>query len=164
MSCHVTMSVTRSRHFLDMVKAESLALLRCFVNNMAAGGNEHGSRCCVCTAHLLHINERWLAYQYRSGGQPFEVPDRSADAYPSQYSSQYQVTRWKTIDHSRKCHFIVSCVSLGGTYTEATVYVLLSMVTQTATACKAAWNWTWLWMKLFLTRMQTPPCPWIPLL
>ena len=29
-------------------------------------------------------------------------------------------------------------VSLGGTYTEATVYVLLLMVIQTATACKLA--------------------------
>ena len=31
-------------------------------------------------------------------------------------------------------------VSLGGTYTEATVYDLLLMVIQTATACKAASN------------------------
>ena len=54
--------------------------------------------------------------------------------------------------------------SLGGTYTKATVYVLLLMVIQTAIACKSAWNWTWLWMNLFLTRMQTPLCPWIPLL
>ena len=67
---------------------KSLALLRCLVNNMAAGGNEHGSRRRACAAHLLHIDERWLAYQYRSGGQPFEVPDSSAVAYPSPYSSQ----------------------------------------------------------------------------
>ena len=55
-------------------------------------------------------------------------------------------------------------VSLGGTYTEATVYVLLLMVIQTATACKSAWNWIWLWINSFLTRMQTPPWPWILLL
>ena len=71
---------------------KSLALLRCLVNNMAAGGNEHGSRRRACAAHLLHIDERWLAYQYRSGGQPFEVPDSSAVAYPSQYSSQLKCT------------------------------------------------------------------------
>ena len=85
---------------------KSLALLRCLVNNMAAGGNEHGSRRRACAAHLLHIDERWLAYQYRSGGQPFEVPGSSAVAYPSQYSSQLALTQRK---HKWTVVFILLC-------------------------------------------------------
>ena len=32
-----------------------------------------GSRHSACATHLLHIDERWLAYQYHSVWQPFEV-------------------------------------------------------------------------------------------